>query len=104
MAHKTEESDPESGGDDDDGYEDPYADIDIKAFVKELEEQQDKNIVPKPPPTDATMRPCSWLVCSPLKKHQKRSRLSWRHVLILIFLWAIIFRLFGGSLRSPELV
>ena len=52
MAHKTDDSGPESYGDADDGYEDPYADIDVKAFVKQLEKQQDKKIVQKPPPTD----------------------------------------------------
>ena len=52
MAHKTDDSDSENEGDADDGYEDPYADIDVKAFVKQLEEQQAKNIIPKPPPAD----------------------------------------------------
>ena len=33
MAHKTDDSDQESAGDADDGYEDPYADIDVRAFV-----------------------------------------------------------------------
>jgi hypothetical protein len=30
MAHKTEDSDPDSGGDGDNGYEDPYADIQLQ--------------------------------------------------------------------------
>ena len=68
MAHKTEDSDPESGGDDDDGYEDPYADIDVKAFVKQLEEQQDKNIVQKPPPTDANDATVQLACFQPIKE------------------------------------
>ena len=74
MAHKTEDSDPDSGGDDDDGYEDPYADIDVKAFVKQLEEQQDKNIVQKPPPTDANDATVQMACFQPIKESPEALR------------------------------
>lgn len=52
MEHKTDDSDP-SDGDDDEGYEEPYGDLDYDAAVKLLQEPDTSNAAPQPPPVDA---------------------------------------------------
>jgi hypothetical protein len=52
MAHKVEDSDPETDGDDDDGTGDPYHGIDLAACVK-LAEEPPAKIEQREPPKDA---------------------------------------------------
>lgn len=52
MAHKTDDSDP-SDGDDDEGYEEPCGDLDFDAAVKLLEEPDIASAVQQPAPIDA---------------------------------------------------
>ena len=52
MEHKTEDSDP-SDGDDDEGYEEPYGDLDYEAAVKLLQESDTATTAPQPAPVDA---------------------------------------------------
>jgi len=52
MEHKTEDSDP-SDGDDDEGYEEPYGDLDYDTAVKLLQEPDAAPAAPQPAPVDA---------------------------------------------------
>ena len=52
MEHKTDDSDP-SDDDDDEGYEEPYGNLDYEAAVRLAEEADAVIAAPQPPPVDA---------------------------------------------------
>ena len=76
---------------------------DVKSFVKQLEEQQDKNTVQKPIRMP-TMRLCSLLASARPMRHPKHlEQFSWRAPIRILSL-AKASRLSGRSSRLPELV